>query len=96
MIFIVMAVLLVLAVFTSAGAKPNRRDAVNLSRRFMSLGDMYGKSRQQIVDTVGEPTTVSYLGRAQLLQWQVPGYHIALRIDDCGMFAGITHEYAAR
>jgi len=96
MVFIVMAVLLVLAALTSAGSRPSRRDAANLSRRFLSLGNMYGKSRQQIVDTVGEPTTVSYLGRAQLLQWQVPGYHIALRIDDHDMFAGITHEYAAR
>jgi hypothetical protein len=79
-----------------ANSGKGRGNARGLSRRFQALGNMYGKSKDQIVEAVGEPTSVSFIGRAKLMQWQVPGYHIALRFDEDDMFAGITHEYAAR
>jgi hypothetical protein len=83
-------------VLMALGNHSNKNQAVYLSRRFARLGNMYGKSKSEIIKAVGEPTSRSYMGRTQLLQWQCPGYHIALQFDDHEMFAGITHEYAAR
>jgi hypothetical protein len=64
--------------------------------RFRSLGILTGKSRQEIISKVGSPTSVSTLAHGQLLQWQEPGFHIALKFDERGMFQGVTHEYTSR
>lgn len=95
--FLPIVLLLVFAVLMAMGnASCRNGGAYNVSRRFRDLGNMRGKTRHEIVQYVGAPTSVSHGHGYSLLQWQVPGYHIALKFDDKGMFAGIAHEYAAR
>jgi len=94
--FPILLILFTLAALASAGRSSSSLSARALSGRFRHLGNMTGKSKADIIKVVGAPSSVSYMGRTQLLQWQVPGYHIALKFDANEMFAGITHEYAAR
>lgn len=59
---------------------------------FTSLGDMTGKSKAEIIAAAGPPTSISAIIDGQLLQWINGGYHIAIKFDSNGIFAGITHE----
>ena len=72
------------------------RVSSNPSRRFAQLGNMRGKSKYEIIEAVGPPSSVSQGAGYTLLQWQTRGYHVALKFDDEGMFAGVVHEYAGR
>jgi hypothetical protein len=90
--FAVLLTLLCIFTIFSIGAGGSRGHDV--SRRFRALGNLYGKSKREIIDAVGAPSSVSYLGRTQLVQWNTRGYHIALRFDENEMFAGIQHEFA--
>lgn len=67
----------------------------SLAGKFRELGNMTGKTQAEIIASVGPPNSVSTLAGGQLLQWQATGYHIAIMFKD-GIFAGITHEHAAR
>ena len=89
-VLIIFAIVALLAVSRSSPCKSGRA----LSRRFQRLGNMTGKSKSEIIEEVGAPSAVSYQVRGQLVQWQAPGYHIALRFDEQEMFAGIVHEFA--
>jgi hypothetical protein len=65
----------------------------SLAMKFGALGTLTGRSKQEIIDAVGLPNSVSAVGVGQtLLQWQVDGYHIALLFtgDVCD---GVTHEF---
>lgn len=69
----------------------------NLQKRFQKLGNMAGRTRQEIVAHVGEPNSVSQAGGGKvLLQWlktsQTGAYHISLLFDAAGRCEGITHE----
>lgn len=66
-----------------------------LHQKFESLGDMTGKTKDEIIAVVGAPTTVSELPDGKtLLQWQATGCHMALRFAG-DLFDGITHEHLA-
>ncbi len=66
-----------------------------LHQKFESLGDMTGKTKDEIIAVVGPPTSVSELPDGKtLLQWQTTGCHMALRFDG-DVFDGITHEHLA-
>jgi hypothetical protein len=66
-----------------------------LHERFLSLGDMTGKTANEIVATVGPPTSISSLSEGQeLWQWQAIGCHMALLFDAEGRFIGISHQFA--
>jgi hypothetical protein len=70
---------------------PGRR----LCARFKALGDMTGKTENEIIGGVGPPTSRSAMAHGQtLLQWQATGYHVALLFDAEGRMLGITHESA--
>ena len=63
-----------------------------LAQKFVALGTLKGKTEQEIIAAVGEPTARSAIGPEQrLLQWQKTNYHIALKFtgDVCD---GVTHE----
>jgi hypothetical protein len=67
-----------------------------LAKKFGALGNLQGRTKQEIVASVGRPTSFSALtGNQTLLQWQATGFHIALIFDGeiCG---GVTHEYCAQ
>ncbi len=70
---------------------PGRR----LCERFKALGDMTGKTVDEIVAGVGPPTSRSAMPHGQmLLQWQATGYHVAMMFSAEGRMLGITHESA--
>lgn len=65
-----------------------------LPNAFASLGDMSQKTRSEIIAAVGPPNAISDVGMGmELLQWQNPGYHIAIQFEG-EKFRGITHESA--
>src|SRR5947208_1679107 len=66
-----------------------------LHTRFIALGDMTGKTSQEIIARVGPPTSMSAMADGgKLLQWQATGCHMALKFGPDGRMMGITHEYA--
>jgi len=65
-----------------------------LHGRFMSLGDMTGKTIEDIIAVAGHPSSVSNLNVGlKLLQWQEPGCHLALLFDAKGNFIKFTHQH---
>lgn len=67
--------------------------AIGLRQNFSNLGDMTGKTYDEIVAAVGTPNSVSYQsGGRKLCQWLESGYHVAILFDCNNIFEGITHE----
>jgi|ERR1039458_2855718 hypothetical protein len=67
-----------------------------LNGRFITLGNMIGKTADEITAYVGPPTSRSLMADDYLLlQWQATGYHIAILFDAKGRFVKITSEYGA-
>jgi hypothetical protein len=65
-----------------------------LPSSFVALGDMSYKTRSEIIAAVGQPNAISDVGMGvELLQWQNPGYHIAIQFEG-EVFKGISHESA--
>lgn len=68
-----------------------RASGVSLSNKFVSLGDLRGKTLDEIVSVVGEPNSTTALGNGQVLvQWQATGYLIALLFDENNICLGIS------
>ena len=66
-----------------------------LHRRFISLGNMTGKTADEIVSVVGPPSSMSSMAFGRiLLQWQETGCHLAILFDRDGRFIEISHQYA--
>ena len=66
---------------------------VKLRNKFISLGDMRGKHKNEIYRVVGTPNSISAHDDGELLQWLATGYHIALIFQN-DICQGISHEYA--
>jgi hypothetical protein len=65
-----------------------------LQKKFGSLGQLPGKTREEIIAVVGPPNSVSAAGDGKtLLQWMAPGYHVALLFEGEACL-GITHEFS--
>jgi hypothetical protein len=63
--------------------------------KFASMGVLQGKTKDEIIQEVGLPSSFSSIGEGkELLQWQQPGYHIALLFTN-GVCDGVSHEHAA-
>jgi hypothetical protein len=71
----------------------------SLRSRFRGLGTIKGRTRNQIVQAVGRPNTISSLPNGKTaVQWIAPGYHIVLRFVDGGdnsVCEGVTHEHSS-
>jgi len=66
-----------------------------LHRRFLVLGDMTGKTADEIIAVVGRPVSISSMAAGETwLQWQATGCHMALLFGPDGKFLKITHQYA--
>ncbi len=67
-----------------------------LHARFLAVGEMTGKTADEIIAAVGvRPTSVSSMARGMtLLQWQATGCHIAILFGPDGKFVKVTHQYA--
>lgn len=63
---------------------------------FADLGDISGMPIQQILDRVGDPTSISSVPDGQLYQWlQTAGAsatHYAILVDTQGNAVGYTHQ----
>ena len=66
-----------------------------LHARFQSLGDMSGKTLDDVVSVVGPPSSGSSIAFGHtLLQWQATGCHVALLFDRNNQFVSVRHaEY---
>jgi hypothetical protein len=64
-------------------------------RKLYGLGHLSGRSKDEIIVAIGMPSSFSKIDvDKELLQWQRPGYHIALMFEG-GVCQGATHEYKA-
>ncbi|KLU21982.1 hypothetical protein EOS_33110 [Caballeronia mineralivorans PML1(12)] len=88
--------LLLLAAASRSRARAKPRDPLSggraLALRFIDLGNMTGKTANEIIAAVGAPSARSAVAGGILLQWQAPGYHMVLSFDADGTFRKITHE----
>ncbi|MDG4857754.1 hypothetical protein P8605_06220 [Streptomyces sp. T-3] len=65
-----------------------------LAQGFAGLGNLAGRSKDEIIAVVGPYSSFSVAGPGQvLLQWQSDVYHIALLFEE-DVCVGITHEFA--
>jgi len=66
-----------------------------LHARFKSLGDMSGKTLDDVISVVGPPSSSSSIPFGHtLLQWQETGCHVALLFDRNNQFVSVRHaEY---
>ncbi|AKZ56320.1 hypothetical protein SAM23877_3273 [Streptomyces ambofaciens ATCC 23877] len=65
-----------------------------LAHGFATLGNLAGRSKDEIISAVGPYSSFSVAGPHQvLLQWQSDVYHIALLFEG-DVCVGITHEFA--
>ena len=72
-----------------------RAPGQRLAKKFVSLGDMKGKTFEEIKQVVGLPQSVSYMGDGTILrQWMATGYHICILFDKNDNFLGIESETA--
>lgn len=64
-----------------------------LHAKFVNLGTLSGRTKDDIVTAVGAPSSISAVGEGQtLLQWQATGCHMALLFTG-EICDGITHEH---
>ena len=68
----------------------------DLHQRFIALGDMTGKTADEIITALQiQPTSISSMARGMtLLQWQAIGCHMSLLFDANSKFVKISHQYA--
>lgn len=81
---------------------PNRGKPPPVSGGFLSriseLGDIRGYQKDDLVEALGPPSSISAVGGGRLLQWQkvnVLGrsYHFSLIFDQNGYCGGIKHQW---
>lgn len=71
-----------------------RAQGSQLQQRFGSLGELPGKTKEEIIAVVGPPSSVSAAPEGKtVLQWMAPGYHVALLFEGEACL-GITHEFS--
>lgn len=68
---------------------------MNLQSKFTSLGDLQGKTMDEIVAVVGPPNALSGAPDGKTVcQWMATGFHIVLLFND-KVCEGITHQFTA-
>ena len=78
------------AIISAMTTAPGR----SLQSKFVGMGTLTGKSKNEIIAVVGSPNSISALpdGKA-VLQWMATGYQIAL-IFNGDICEGVSHEFA--
>jgi hypothetical protein len=67
-----------------------------LQKKFATLGNLAGRTKEEIIELVGYPTAITALTEDDsLLQWQAVGYHVALKFNG-DICEGVTHEYTSQ
>jgi hypothetical protein len=68
----------------------------NLQGKFVGLGTLKGRTKDEIISVVGPPNSISAAANGKTLyQWIATGYHIALLFDG-STCEGITHQFKVR
>ncbi len=67
----------------------------SLQRKFVSLGNLVGKNKNEITSVAGLPNSISAASNGKTIcQWMATGYHIALLFNG-DICEGVTYEYRA-
>ncbi len=78
------------AIISAMTTAPGR----SLQNKFVNMGTLTGKSKNEIISRVGSPNSISALPDGKVvLQWMATGYHIALIFND-DICEGVSHEFA--
>ena len=91
---VLVVMILMLVVGGAISAAFANKEGKQLAQKFANLGVLRGKTKQEIIDAVGEPpNSMSVIGPGKtLLQWQKANYHVALGFQD-DICYGVTHEH---
>jgi len=70
-----------------------------LGKKFADLGILQGKTLEEIVEAVGNPSSVSATldedgQKVSIYQWIAAGYHIVLLFDENDICLGVSSETA--
>jgi hypothetical protein len=66
---------------------------IQLCKKFISLGNVKGKTLEEIEEVVGPPNSWAFVSRdTKLLQWMATGYHICLIFSLDDICQGIISE----
>lgn len=65
---------------------------VELIKKFNNVGNMKGKTLEEISKVCGKPNSIHYGYGYILCQWYATGYHIALEFDNQRNFKTIMSE----
>jgi hypothetical protein len=69
----------------------------SLRSKFRAAGVLKGRTKTDIIATVGPAQSVSnFADGSSLLQWQATGYHICLGFDESSICSGVQSEYVDR
>jgi len=73
-----------------------RQPARELQKKFVSLGNMQGMTKTEIISHCGKFSGISYIEGGTVCVWQRPGYRISLVFDSQDKVVRIASEAAAR
>jgi hypothetical protein len=88
------------AKFPHPGPVPKAATRGNVRTRLVALGNVKGRTKEEILSALGPPRSVSATASGcQLLQWQkvsafTGSWHYALIFDTNGICGGITHQFS--
>lgn len=89
MLTIILPSLIFLAVLFFARSIPKAQ----LNNAFVKLGDMRGKSKEDIIAAVGQPKGISnHDDGSKTLAWHAGGYHMVLLFDKDDKMVKIQNE----
>ena len=94
-VFLVLFIFVGIALFLIFNPHGVAQPGHDLHQQFRELGTLAGKTKAEIIEAVGQPSSISVAGEGRLLlQWQATGCHMALLFEG-DVCLGITHEYLA-
>ena len=66
-----------------------------LQQKFVNLGTLAGKTKDEIIAVVGDPNSISGAPEGKvIMQWMSTGYHIALNFEEDNS-EGVSQEFSA-
>jgi len=65
---------------------------LGLIKKFNNIGDMKGKTLEEIIKVCGQPSSTHYGYGYILCQWHETGYLIALKFDNQKNFISVSSE----
>lgn len=93
---VIIGIVVVLILLWPAFASASRaRQSHDLHRRVLEMGDVTQYNYDDVVRTLGNPTSISAVAAGgKFVQWMAPRYHIGMTFGANGECLGIDHESA--